>query len=77
MKAYGQTYLKEEIKAEALVRNLPGFTRFLEVAGLYHGQTINMSAIARECQISRDTVRDFFSILEDTMLGFFLPGLHS
>ena len=74
LKAYGQTYLKEEIKAEALVRNLPGFTRFLEVAGLYHGQTINMSAIARECQISRDTVRDFFSILEDTMLGFFLPA---
>ena len=74
LKAYGQTYLKEEIKAEALVRNLPGFTRFLEIAGLYHGQTVNMSAIARECQISRDAVRDFFSILEDTMLGFFLSA---
>ena len=74
LKAYGQTYLKEEIKGEALVRNLPGFTRFLEIAGLYHGQVVNMSAIARECQISRDSVRDFFSILEDTMLGFFLPA---
>ena len=77
LKAYGQTYLKEEIKAEALVRNLPGFTRFLEVASLYHGQSVNMSSIARECQISRDVVRDFFSILEDTMLGFFLPAYSS
>ena len=77
LKAYTQTYLREEIKAEALVRNLPGFTRFLEVAGLYHGQCVNMSAIARECQVSRDAVRDFFSILEDTMLGFFLPAYSS
>ena len=74
LKGYVNKYLKEEIKAEALVRNLPGFTRFLEVAGLYHGQTINMSAIARDCQISRQSVQDFFSILEDTMLGFFLSA---
>lgn len=74
LQAYGYTYLKEEIKAEALVRNLPGFTRFLEVAALYHGQLVNMSAISRECQISRDAVRSFFSILEDTNLGFFLPA---
>lgn len=74
LKAYAQTYLKEEIKAEALVRNLPGFARFLEVAGFYHGQVVNMSNIARECQISRASVREFFSILEDTLLGFFLPA---
>lgn len=74
LEAYVQAYLKEEIKAEALVRNLPGFTRFLEIAGLYHSQSVNMSTIARECQISRHSVRDFFSILEDTMLGFFLPS---
>lgn len=72
LKTYAQTYLKEEIKAEALVRNLPGFARFLEVAAVSHGQVVNMSAISRDCQVSRSTVQDFFSILEDTKLGFFL-----
>ncbi len=76
LKDYAETYLKEEVKAEALVRDLPGFARFLEVAALYHGQVINMSAIARESQISRNSVREFFSILEDTMLGFFLPAYY-
>ena len=74
LKAYVETYLKEEIKAEALVRNLSGFARFLEIAGLYHGQCVNMNAISRECQVLRKTVQDYFSILEDTMLGFFLPA---
>ncbi len=76
LKDYTETYLKEEIKAEALVRDLPGFARFLEVAALYHGQIVNMSAIARESQISRNSVREFFSILEDTMLGFFLSAYY-
>ena len=74
LKSYTQLYLKEEIKAEGLTRNLPSFTRFLQVAGLYHAQVVNMSAIARESQVSRDSVRNFFSILEDTLLGFFLPA---
>ena len=72
LKDYAEVYLKEEIKAEALVRQLPSFARFLQAAGLYHGQVINMSAVARESQISRNDTREFFSILEDTMLGFFL-----
>ena len=76
LKDYVETYLKEEIKAEALVRNLPSFARFLQVVGLYHGQTVNMSAIARESQIQRHYVRNFFSILEDTMVGFFLPAYY-
>ncbi len=76
LKDYAETYLKEEIKAEALVRHLPSFVRFLQTAGLYHGQVVNMSAVARESQISRDYVREFFSILEDTMLGFFLPAYY-
>ena len=74
LKAYTQVYLKEEVKSEGLTRNLSGFARFLQVAGLYHAQTVNMNAIARESQISRDSVRGFFSILEDTLLGFFLPA---
>ena len=77
LKDYVRTYLKEEIKAEALVRNLPSFVRFLEVAGLFHGQVVNMSAIAREAKIDRRSVNEFFSILEDTMLGFFLPAYSS
>ncbi len=77
LKAYTQLYLKEEVKEEALVRNLPGFARFLRVAGLYHGQYVNMSGIARESEVSRDTVRGFFSILEDSLLGFFLPAYSS
>lgn len=74
LKAYTQLYLKEEIKAEGLTRNLPSFARFLQVAALYHAQTVNMSAIARESQVSRDSVRSFFSILEDTLIGFFIPA---
>ena len=76
LKDYAETYLKEEIKAEALVRHLPSFARFLQVAGLCHGQVVNMSAVARQSQISRNVVRDFFSILEDTLLGFFLPAYY-
>ncbi len=74
LKSYAEEYLKEEIQATALVKNLPGFARFLEVAGLYHGQAINMSAISRECQTPKKAVQNYFSILEDTLLGFFLPA---
>ena len=74
LKDYAGAYLKEEIKSEALVKNLPNFARFLEIAGLYHGQVVNMSAIASEAQINRRSASEFFSILEDTMLGFFLPA---
>ena len=74
LRAYTETYLTEEIKAEALVRNLPAFARFLEVAALYHGQVVNMSAVARDSGNKMHHMRNFFSILEDTMLGFFLPA---
>ena len=74
LKSYVELYLKEEIQSAALVRNLPSFARFLEVAGLYHGQAVNMSAVSRECQTPKKAVRDYFSILEDTLLGFFLPA---
>ena len=49
-------YLKEEIKADALVRNLPGFPRFLPVAAVLHGQTLNISGAARNAEISRTTL---------------------
>ena len=68
LKSYVQTYLKEEIQAEAIVRNLAGFSRFLPVAALLHGQTINLSNIARDCEVGRPTVSGFFQILQDTLL---------
>lgn len=74
LKAYVQLYLREEVKAEALVRNLPGFLRFLPVAGLMHGQTINISAMARDCGVARTTVAGYLEILEDTLLAWRLPG---
>ena len=74
LRSYTEAYLTEEIKAEALVKNLPAFARFLEVAALYHGQVVNMSAVARDSQNKIHHIRNFFSILEDTMLGFFLPA---
>ena len=74
LRNYTEAYLTEEIKAETLVRNLPAFARFLEVAALYHGQVVNMSAVARDSENKAHHIRNFFSILEDTMLGFFLPA---
>lgn len=72
--AYTQLYLKEEIQAEALIRNLPGFARFLPVAALFHGQTINVTTIAREAGVARTTVAGFLQILEDTLLCFRVPA---
>jgi predicted AAA+ superfamily ATPase len=74
LRAYVQTYLKEEVKAEALVRNLPGFSRFLPVAGLFHGQVVNVANIAREAEVGRTTVAGYLEILEDTLLAFRVPA---
>jgi predicted AAA+ superfamily ATPase len=72
--SYAQLYLKEEIQAEAHVRNLPGFARFLPIAALFHGQTINVANIARESGVARTTVAGYLDILEETLLCFRLPA---
>ena len=72
--AYVETYLKEEIQQEALTRNLDSFYRFLTVAALVNGQALNVSNIAREVGVARSTVQGYFSILEDTLLGWYLPA---
>jgi predicted AAA+ superfamily ATPase len=77
LQSYTLTYLSEEIKAEALVKNLQGFSRFLPVAALFHGQIVNVSNVARECGVSRTTVNGFFEIIEDTLIGSFLPAYQS
>ena len=72
--AYVGDYLKEEIAAEALTRNLPAFSRFLEAAALSNGGVVSYTNIAAECGVSAPTVKQYFSILEDTMLGRFVPA---
>ncbi|MEE8367029.1 MAG: DUF4143 domain-containing protein [Thermoanaerobaculia bacterium] len=72
--SYAQLYLREEIKAEALVRNLPAFARFLPVAALFHGQALNISALARDAGAARATVAGYLDILEDTLVAERLPG---
>lgn len=75
--SYVQMYLKEEIQAEALVKNLAGFSRFLPMAALFHGQILNLSNIARDAEIRRPTAQGFFEILEDTLLATRLPAFQS
>jgi predicted AAA+ superfamily ATPase len=77
LEAYVQLYLREEVRAEALVRNLPGFARFLSTAALFHGQTINVSSIARDSGVARTTVSGYLDILEDTLLVHRLPALEA
>jgi len=74
LSAYARLYLKEEIQAEALVRNLPGFARFLPIAALFHGQTVNVTNIAREAGVARTTVTGYLDVLEETLLCFRLPA---
>ena len=74
LESYVRLYLREEIRAEGLVRNLPGFARFLPIAALYHGQAVNISGIARDCGVARTTVQGYLDILEDTLLAFRLPA---
>ena len=72
--AYVQLYVREEIKAEAIVRNLPAFLRFLPVAALFHGQVINTAGLARDSAAARTTVEGYLGILEDTLLASLLPA---
>ena len=70
LKAYVDTYLKEEILAEGLIRSLPSFARFLSTASQCAGQLINFSAVASDSQVGEGTVRNYYQILTDTLLGF-------
>jgi predicted AAA+ superfamily ATPase len=74
LQAYVGTYLQEEIQAEALVRNLSSFNRFLEAAALTNGEMVNYRNIAADCGVSTNTVQAYFSILTDTMLGHIIPA---
>ena len=73
LRTYAETYLMQEVQAEALTRNLGAFARFLEVAARQNAQLTNASGIARDVGINRRTVQSHFEILMDTLLGHWLP----
>ena len=74
IQAYIGDYLQQEIVEEAVVRQLDAFTRFLQVAALSDTEIVNYTNIAQDCGISAKTVKEYFAILEETMLGFNLPA---
>lgn len=77
LEAYVQLYIGEEIRGEAVVRNLPGFLRFLPVAALFHGQVINIAGVARDAATARTTVEGYLGILEDTLLVTSVPAFEA
>lgn len=72
LEAYINVYLTDEIRNEGLVRNLAGFARFLDVAGLTNGEMVNHTNVARDCGVDRSTVSGFYQILIDTLLGYYI-----
>jgi predicted AAA+ superfamily ATPase len=73
LRAYVADYLKEEIAAEAVVQKIPAFAEFLRVAALTCGELLNYTNVGRETGVSARVVRNYFQILEDTLLGFRIP----
>jgi uncharacterized protein len=69
LEAYVRDYLKEEVFDEGLTRNVPAFSRFFEALGYCHGELINHANIARDCGVDAKTVKEYFQILCDTLLG--------
>ena len=72
--AYVGNYLRDEIVAESRIRNIEAFSRFLEAAAFSNGEMVNHTNIAADCGVSHNTVREYFQILEDTLIGRFLPS---
>jgi len=74
LSAYIGSYLRDEIAAEARLRNISSFSRFLEIAALTNGEIVNYTNIASDAGVSSPTVKEYFQILEDTLLGRYLPS---
>lgn len=74
IKSYAGDYLKEEIASEGLSRNIPAFSRFLEVAAMCSGTMLNFSKIANDAQVPKSTVQEYFQILQDTLIASMLPA---
>ena len=76
LESYAQTYLKEEILSEQLIRSIAPFRKFLEISGQTSGTIVNFKAIAGQIGADPKSVKKYYEILEDTLLGFFLPAYH-
>lgn len=76
LESYGLTYLKEEVWAEHLIQDLDPFRKFLEIAAQTNGMLVNFAKIGRDVNAHEKTVKKYFQILEDTLLGFFLEPYH-
>lgn len=74
LEAYAQNYIREEVQQEALVKDIGSFARFLDVAALMNGQTLNISNIARDAAVARNTAERYFEILEDTLISVRIPA---
>lgn len=72
--AYIGSYLQEEISAEANIRNIQSFSHFLLAAAFSNGEMVNFSNIASDCGVSHNTIREYFQILQDTLIGRFIPS---
>ena len=72
LQGYVQDYLMEEVFGEGLIRNIPAFARFFDAVGYSHGEMLNYSNIARDCGVDAKTVREYFQILADTLMGRFV-----
>lgn len=77
LKDYTGLYLKEEILAEALVRKVENFSRFIDFAAMSNGQILNYESIARDAQVPARTIREYYALLEDTLMGFILHPIKS
>ena len=73
LESYVNTYLEEEVRQEGLTRNIGAFARFLEIASFSQGGVLNVSAISREAAVERKVAENYFSILEDLLIGYRLP----
>jgi len=73
LKAYVGDYLKEEVFDEGLTRNVPAFSRFFEAMAFSHGELTNFANIARDCAVDAKTVKEYYQILVDTLLGRWVP----
>jgi len=73
LRTYASLYLREEVQAEALVRDVGAFSRFLEAISFSHGSVLNLAQVARECHVGRKTVEGYLDILEDLLLSFRVP----
>ncbi|NBX18837.1 MAG: ATP-binding protein [Proteobacteria bacterium] len=77
LESYAHLYLKEEVWGEQIIRNLPPFRKFLEVSAVNAGKIVNTANVARDVGVDPKTVQSYYSILEDTLLGFHIDAYHS